>query len=227
VSNRLLEMPIRTSAIRALGGYTNVFAIESFMDEIAQGCGQDPVEFRLRHLASDPRARAVIRRCIEQAAWWHERSADPEGTGRGMAFARYKNTGAWCAVAVKVIATTHIRVEQVSIAADVGLAVNPEGVRSQLEGGAIQSCSWTLKEALKFDRQNFTTASWEDYPILRFPEVPSVQVSLIDAPHEPSLGAGEATQGPTAAAIANAVSDALGVRVRRLPITPEQVRAAM
>jgi len=227
VSNRLLEMPIRTSAIRALGGYTNVFAIESFMDEIAQGCAQDPVLFRLRHLSSDPRARAVIERCIGQAAWWHERSGDPEGTGRGMAFARYKNTGAWCAVAVKVIATTQIRVEQISIAADVGLAVNPEGVRSQLEGGAIQSCSWTLKEALNFDRENFTTSSWEDYPILRFSEAPPVQVSIIDAPHEPSLGAGEATQGPTAAAIGNAVFDALGVRVRRLPITPEQIRSAM
>jgi CO/xanthine dehydrogenase Mo-binding subunit len=140
-----------------------------------------------------------------------------------MAYARYKNTGAWCAVAVRVMAGTSIRVTDVSIAADVGQVVNPDGVKSQLEGGAVQSCSWTLKEQLRFDRDRITTRSWDDYPILKFSEAPRVQVALIDRPHEPSVGAGEASHGPTAAAIGNAVFNALGVRVRQLPITPEQI----
>jgi hypothetical protein len=225
IYNRLLEMPIRTSAIRALGGYTNVWAIECFMDELALSLKQDPVAFRLRHL-SDPRAIAVIQKTIAQAPWWHDHSDDEEGVGRGFAYARYKNTGAWCAVAVRILAGTSVRVTDISIAADVGLVINPDGVKSQLEGGAIQSCSWTLKEELKFSHEAITTRTWEDYPILMFSEVPAVTVSLIPQPNEPSVGAGEATQGPTAAAIGNAVFDALGVRIRQLPITMERILAA-
>ena len=226
VSHRLLEMPVRTSAIRALGGYANVFGIESFMDELAHASGQDPVAFRLRHL-SEPRARAVIEQAIAQAPWWHDRSRDVEGTGRGLAFARYKNTGAWCAVAVQVLAAGNIRVQRISIAADVGRVVNLDGVKTQLEGGAIQSCSWTLKEALPFSQGSITAQSWDDYPILAFSEVPLIDTCVIDQPHQPSLGAGEATQGPTAAAIGNAVFDALQLRVRTLPITPQQILASM
>jgi CO/xanthine dehydrogenase Mo-binding subunit len=224
VYNRLLEMPIRTSAIRALGGYTNVWAIESFMDELAIWLKQDPVAFRLQHL-SDPRAIAVIHQAIHQADWWHDRSHDEEGVGRGFAYARYKNTGAWCAVAVRILAGTTVRVTDISIAADVGLVVNPDGVKSQLEGGAVQSCSWTLKEELKFNHEAITTRDWGDYPILMFSEVPAVTVSIIHQPNEPSVGAGEATQGPTAAAIGNAVYDALGIRIRQLPITMERILA--
>ena len=224
VYNRLLEMPIRTSAIRALGGYTNVWAIESFMDELAIWLKQDPVAFRLQHL-SDPRAIAVIHQAIHQADWWHDRSHDEEGVGRGFAYARYKNTGAWCAVAVRILAETTVRVTDISIAADVGLVVNPDGVKSQLEGGAVQSCSWTLKEELKFNHEAITTRDWDDYPILMFSEVPAVTVSIIHQPNEPSVGAGEATQGPTAAAIGNAVYDALGIRIRQLPITMERILA--
>ena len=225
VYNRLLEMPIRTSAIRALGGYTNVWATECFMDELALSLQQDPVAFRLQH-QSDPRAKAVMERAIDQAPWWHDRSQDEEGVGRGFAYARYKNTGAWCAVAVRILAGTSVQVTDISVAADVGLVVNPDGVISQLEGGAVQSCSWTLKEELIFTEQAITTRSWDDYPILPFTEVPKITVSLIHQPHEPSLGAGEATQGPTAAAIGNAVHDALGVRVRKLPINMKQLMAA-
>jgi hypothetical protein len=225
VYNRLLEMPIRTSAIRALGGYTNVWAIECFMDELALSLKQDPIAFRLRHL-SDPRAIAVIRQAVDQAPWWLDRSNDEEGVGRGFAYARYKNTGAWCAVAVRILAGTSVRVTDISVAADVGLVINPDGVKSQLEGGAVQSCSWTLKEELMFSRQAITTRSWEDYPILMFSETPAVTVSLIDQPNEPSVGAGEATQGPTAAAIGNAVHDALGIRVRQLPIHMKNILAA-
>ena len=225
VYNRLLEMPIRTSAIRALGGYTNVWAIECFMDELAHSLKQDPVAFRLRHL-SDPRAIAVIRQAIDQAPWWQDRSNDEEGVGRGFAYARYKHTGAWCAVAVRILAGTSVRVTDISVAADVGLVINPDGVKSQLEGGAVQSCSWTLKEELMFSHQAITTRSWEDYPILMFSETPTVTVSLIDQPNEASMGAGEATQGPTAAAIGNAVHDALGIRVRKLPINMKNILAA-
>jgi CO/xanthine dehydrogenase Mo-binding subunit len=163
----------------------------------------------------------VIEQAVKQAPWWS--APGEEGVGRGMAYARYKNTGAWCAVAVRVVAGTSIRVTDVSIAADVGQVINPDGVKSQLEGGAVQSCSWTLKEQLRFDRDRVTTRSWEDYPILKFSEAPHVQVALIDRPHEPSVGAGEASHGPTGAAIGNAVFNALGVRVRQLPITPEQI----
>ena len=225
-TNRLLEMPIRTSAIRALGGYANVFAIESFIDELAHASGQDPVAFRMAHL-SDVRARAVIDKAIDAAPWWHDRRDDTEGTGRGIAYARYKHTGAWCAVAVRVVVQACVRVCDISIAADLGLVINPDGAANQLEGGAIQSSSWTLKEELRFSRSQITTRSWSDYPILLFSEAPVVTVSLIDRPHEPSLGAGEASQGPTAAAIGNAVFDALGVRVRQLPITPDRIVSAM
>jgi CO/xanthine dehydrogenase Mo-binding subunit len=225
VYHRLLEMPIRTSAIRALGGYTNVWAIECFMDELAFAARQDPVVFRLQHL-SDPRARDVVEKAIAQAPWWHDHSQDNEGVGRGFAYARYKNTGAWCAVAVRILAGASIRVTDISVAADVGLVINPDGVRSQLEGGAVQSCSWTLMEQLMFTSEAITTRSWEDYPILKFSEVPKVIVSIIDRPDQPAVGAGEATQGPTAAAIGNAVYDALGVRVRKLPLTLENIVAA-
>jgi CO/xanthine dehydrogenase Mo-binding subunit len=225
VYHRLLEMPIRTSAIRALGGYTNVWAIECFMDELAFAARQDPVVFRLQHL-SDPRARDVVEKAIAQAPWWHDHSQDNEGVGRGFAYARYKNTGAWCAVAVRILAGASIRVTDISVAADVGLVINPDGVRSQLEGGAVQSCSWTLMEQLMFTSEAITTRSWEDYPILKFSEVPKVIVSIIDRPDQPAVGAGEATQGPTAAAIGNAVYDALGVRVRKLPLTMENIVAA-
>lgn len=146
---RLPEMPIRTSAIRALGGYTNVWAIECFLDELALAAMQDPVEFRLQHL-SDPRACAVTKKAVEQAPWWHDHSQDEEGVGRGFACARYKNTSAWCAVAVRILAGATIRVTDISVAADVGLVINPDGVKSQLEAGAVQSCSWTLKEQLMF-----------------------------------------------------------------------------
>ena len=223
LSHRLLAMPIRTSALRSLGAFTNVFAIESFLDELAAEHGEDPLAHRLR-LLSEPRARAVLEAAARRANWagWAKR----EGRGHGIGFARYKGSGAWCAVIAEIEAGREIRVERLVIAVDVGLAINPDGVANQIEGGAIQAASWTLKEQVRFDRTRITSSSWDDYPILRFSEVPAVEVELLARPQEPSLGAGEAAQGPTAAAIANAVFDALGVRVRDLPITPEHIVAA-
>jgi nicotinate dehydrogenase subunit B len=214
--NYVRETPRRSSSLRSLGAYGNVFAIESFMDELAAVAGADPIEFRLRHL-KDPRGRAVLEKLSAQWKAWIGR----EAAGHGIGFARYKNIGAYCAVLAEVEAGEVLRVTRLVVAADVGLAINPDGVANQLEGGAIQSASWTLKEE---GRLGATT--WEDYPILKFSEVPPVEVIIIEN-QNPSLGAGEAAQGPTAAAIANALHHALGVRVRDLPLTPERIVKAM
>ncbi|HET6838539.1 MAG TPA: molybdopterin cofactor-binding domain-containing protein [Bradyrhizobium sp.] len=221
--HRLLTMPIRTSALRTLGGQGNVFAIESFIDELASTHGEDPVAFRLRHL-SDARAQDVIRSVARRASWKPEKQT---GRGYGLGFARYKNTGAYCAVVAEVEGAEDVSVKRLTIAVDVGEAINPDGVINQIEGGAIQATSWVLKERVRFDRQRITSNSWASYPILRFSEVPEVQVELISRPDSEPLGAGEAAHGPVTSAIANAVFDALGVRVRDLPITRDSLIAAM
>ncbi|MGB5081864.1 MAG: molybdopterin cofactor-binding domain-containing protein, partial [Burkholderiales bacterium] len=161
----------------------------------------------------------------KRAAWTAWKPA--EGWGHGIAFAKYKNLGAYCAVVAEVEVANEVRVKRLLMAVDVGLIVNPDGVRNQIEGGAIQSTSWTLREQVKLSPQGISSLGWEDYPILKFSEVPAVEIELIDRPELPSVGAGEAAQGPTAAAIANAVAHALGVRVRDLPLTPERIIAAI
>jgi CO/xanthine dehydrogenase Mo-binding subunit len=216
VKHYVRETPRRASSLRALGAYGNVFAIESFMHELAAEAGADPIEFRLKHL-KDPRARAVLEALKDSWRSWMKK----ENCGHGIGFARYKNIGAYCAVLAEVEAGEALRVKRLVLAADVGLAINPDGVANQLEGGAIQATSWTLKEEGRMG-----AVSWEDYPILRFSEVPAVEVRLLTN-ELPSLGAGEAAQGPTAAAIANALHNALGVRVRDLPLTPERIVKAM
>ena len=221
--HRLTAMPIRTSALRTLGAQGNVFAIECFLDELAAERSEDPVDFRLR-LLSDERAKDVIRAAANRANWKSDKQA---GTGYGIGFARYKNTGAYCAVIAEVEGAEDIRVRKLTIAVDVGEAINPDGVINQIEGGAIQATSWVLKERVRFDRQRITSTTWGSYPILRFSEVPDVQVELIQRPDSEPLGAGEAAHGPTTAAIGNAVFDALGVRVSHLPITRESLIAAM
>jgi CO/xanthine dehydrogenase Mo-binding subunit len=221
--HRLLTMPIRTSALRTLGAQGNVFAIESFLDELAAERGEDPVAFRLRHL-SDPRSREVIQSVARRANWKPHKQS---GIGYGVGFARYKNTGAYCAVIAEIEGAEDIRVRRLTIAVDVGEAINPDGVVNQIEGGAIQATSWVLKEQVRFDRERITSNSWSSYPILRFSEVPEVQVEVIARPELDPVGAGEAAHGPTTAAIANAVFDCLGVRVRNLPITRDSLIAAM
>jgi nicotinate dehydrogenase subunit B len=221
--HRLLTMPVRTSALRTLGAQGNVFAIESFLDELASGRGEDPVAFRLRHLG-DSRAQDVIRAAAKRANWKPDKRA---GVGYGFGFARYKNTGADCAVVAEIEGAEDIAVRRLTVAVDVGEAINPDGVINQIEGGAIQATSWVLKERVRFDRQGITSNTWGSYPILRFSEVPEVQVELIQRPDSEPLGAGEAAHGPVTAAIANAVYDALGVRVCDLPITRDSLIAAM
>jgi len=222
-SHRLLTMPIRTSALRTLGAQGNVFAIESFLDEIAAERGEDPVQFRLRHLR-DERAKDVIHAVARRARWKPEK---PTGTGYGIGFARYKNTGAYCAVVAEIASAEEISVKKLTVAVDVGEAINPDGVINQIEGGAIQAASWALKERVRFDRQRITSTSWTEYPVLRFSEVPDVEVELIQRPDADPVGAGEAAHGPVTAAIANAVFDALGVRARHLPITRDSLIAMM
>ena len=229
VTNHAVKpMPVRASTLRALGAYANVFAIESFMDELAAAAGVDPVEFRLRHL-SDVRARAVVEAAADRAGWRsRERSREGDvSRGMGIGFARYKNAGDYVAVVAEVEVAEAVRVRHAVAAVDCGRVVNPDGIRNQAEGGVIQAISWSLKEQVRFDRTRITTRNWDDYPILTFSEAPTVDTVLIDRPGEPSLGVGEGMAGPTAAAIANAVYDALGVRVRDLPITRERIVAAM
>ena len=222
-SHRLLTMPVRTSALRTLGAQGNVFAIESFLDELASERNEDPVAFRLRHL-SDPRAQDVIRAAAKRAHW---KPTPRDGIGYGIGFARYKNTGAYCAVVAEIEGAEDISVKRLTIAVDVGEAINPDGVINQIEGGAIQATSWVLKERVRFDGNRITSNSWTEYPILRFSEVPEVEVEVMARPDMEPLGAGEAAHGPVTAAIANAVFDALGVRVRNLPITRDNLIAAM
>jgi CO/xanthine dehydrogenase Mo-binding subunit len=234
VHHFIKEMPLRVSALRTLGAYANVFAIESFLDELALAASADPVAFRLAHV-KDPRARAVIEAVARKASWKPgEARGNGKGNGRdigrGIAFAKYKNLATYVAVIVDVEvdrASGQVSVPRAWAAADAGQIINPNGLANQIEGGVIQSTSWTLHEEVKFDPRGIKSRDWLGYPILTMPEVPNVAVELIDRPDERSLGAGEASQGPTAAAIANAFAAATGKRMRDLPLTPERVKAVL
>ncbi|MEZ5559595.1 MAG: molybdopterin cofactor-binding domain-containing protein [Pseudomonadales bacterium] len=212
--------PLRTSSLRSLGAHMNVFAIECFMDELAQLAGVDPVSFRRRHL-SDPRALAVLEAAVALAGGL--------AGNRGVGLARYKNQQAYAAVVAQVAVDEHsatVRVSDLWIAADAGRVVDPDGLINQLEGGAVQSLSWTLKEAVRFSPDAVESRDWDTYPVLRFDEVPEVATRLIDRPESRSLGAGEATQGPAAAAVANAIAAATGLRVRDMPLDADALRRA-
>ena len=216
-------LPLRTSALRSLGAFANVFAIESFIDELAEAAGENVVAFRRRHLA-DERANAVL----EAAAAGLASPSPIAGRGRGIGFAQYKNAKAYAAVGIELEVTdaAAVRLHRAVIAADAGQVVDPAGLTAQLEGGMLQAASWTLYEAVTFDAGGITSRDWESYPILSFDNVPEIETVLLDRPDAPFLGAGEATCGPTAAAIANAIKDATGLRLRRLPFTPDAIRAA-
>jgi CO/xanthine dehydrogenase Mo-binding subunit len=164
---------------------------------------------------------------VAKAARWLTGEKGDGTRGRGIGFARYKNLSAYCAVIAEVEADEAVRVRRVFAAVDAGQVINPDGLRNQIEGGIVQAVSWTLKEQVRFDRERVLSRSWETYPILGFGEVPEVEVSIIDRPDEPALGTGECAAGPTAAAVANALFNAMGVRARDLPLTPERIARAM
>jgi nicotinate dehydrogenase subunit B len=223
------SMPVRISAMRALGAYHNVFSIESFMTELAELADADPVEFRLKHL-DDPRARDVVEKAAKEFGWQKGQKA-PQGRGYGFAFARYKNLAAYCAIASEVEInreTGRPRLVRAVAAVDSGQVVNPDGIINQVEGAILQSMSWTLYEAVTFDDVRITSIDWQTYPILRFDGVPEkVDVHIINRPGQPFLGSGETGQGPAAASVANAVANAAGKRLRDLPLTRSKIKDAI
>jgi nicotinate dehydrogenase subunit B len=226
VHHLVAETPVRTSSLRGLGATINVFAIESAMDELAERAGMDPVDYRLSVL-TDPRAKAVVAHVAKMAAW---RPGLPIGTGkgRGIGFAMYKNRAAYCAVVADVEVDEVVRVTDVWCAADAGLVINPDGALNQLEGGVIQGISWALKEGVRLDSAGISSRDWESYPVVRFSEVPEVFCELVGATaDQPPLGIGEASGGPTVAAIGNAVAQALGARLRDLPLNRERIMDAL
>ncbi len=222
------DMPIRVSALRTLGAYANVFAIESFMDEMAALAKADPVAFRLAHL-KDPRAKAVVEK-VAAMSNWKAGEAGSLSRGRGIGFAKYKNLATYVAVIADVEidrATGKVRVTQAWAAADSGLIINPDGLKNQIEGGVLQSTSWTLYEQVRFDKSGIQSRDWASYPIMTMPDVPKVTVELINRTDQPSKGAGEASHGPAVAAIANAVANATGKRLRDLPLDAGRVKTAI
>ena len=225
VLHSLPDLPFRTSALRTLGGYANVFAAESFVDELADAAKVDPVQFRLQNL-SDPRAQTVIKTAARMSRWDKE-AARGGGRAAGIAFCRYKTTAAYVGVVAQVEVSEEVRVTRVDCAVDAGLAINPDGIINQIEGGIVQSISWTLKERIAFGPAGTTARTWEDYPILGFDEVPEIHIELIPQPELPPLGVGEAAHGPVGAAIANAVARALDYRIRDLPLTRERIIDAL
>ena len=229
------EAPLRISNLRAPGKIANAFAVESFVDEFASAAGLDAVQYRLRGL-SDPRAIDVLKRAAEMIGWQTRPSPNPRAAqgkvllGRGVSYVRYKQAENYVAVAMEVAvepATGKIAVPRVVCAHDCGLIINRDSLRNQIEGSILQTLSRTLHEEVKFDRSHVTSVDWASYPILAFPEMPAIEVALIDRPNLPPLGAGEAATAPVAAALANAVFDATGVRMRTVPFTSARVKAAM
>lgn len=222
-------MPLRVSAMRSLGAHLNIFSLESMLDELARVAGSDPLTFRLAHMR-DERARSVMQAATRAFGWSRRRKGDGR-IGCGMAFARYKNIGAYCAIAMEVEVereTGVVAIRRVNAAVDAGQPVNPDGIRNQVEGGILQSLSWAIHEEVTFDESKRTSFDWGTYPILRFDQVPdSVAVEVMQRPGLPFLGAGETAQGPTSAALANAIMDATGVRLRDMPLTPEKLKAAI
>jgi CO/xanthine dehydrogenase Mo-binding subunit len=231
----IADAPLRTSAIRAPGKIANTFAVESFTDEIAALAGADPLEFRLRHL-KNPRGVEVLRTVATRMSWQPRpagRTIDRAAavmTGRGLAYVHYKHDETIVAMGMEVEvtrATGAIRVTRVVCAQDCGLVINPDNVKSQVEGNIIQTLSRALHEDVTFDRQKVTSVDWATYPILKFPETPALDVELIQRLGEPPLGAGEAASAPVPAALSNAVFDATGVRLREVPFRPDRVKAAL
>ncbi|MFY9771387.1 MAG: molybdopterin cofactor-binding domain-containing protein [Xanthobacteraceae bacterium] len=230
----LKDTPLRPAPIRSPGKPANCFAVESFTDELAAAAGLDPVEFRLRGL-EDKRGAEAIRRAAALMNWQSRPSPSPNRNaalahGRGFAYVHYKHSESYVAMGMEVAverSSGRIKVERVACAFDCGQNINPDGARAQVEGSILQTLSRALMEEVQFDRSRVTSVDWSSYPILRFPDVPKLDIVLIDRPTEPPLGAGEAACTTVAAALANAVFDATGARLRTVPFTPERVKATL
>ena len=226
VEHHFLESsPVRVSALRSLGAHANVFAIECLMDELSEVSDQDPVAFRLKHLA-DPRARDVVQKVAEMSNW-HARGNAGSGIGYGMAYGRYKNKAGYCALVAQVEVSERVKVLKVWACVDAGKVVHLDGLRNQIEGGILQAISWSLHESVQWSDQGIGSNDWENYPILSFLDVPELDIHVVDDPSNPSLGSGEVVTGPCAGALGNAVAHALGIRARHLPLTPENLMLAM
>ena len=225
IHHLLPEVPMRTSSLRGLGAWANVYAIELFIDELAEIAGEDPVLYRLS-LLSDPRARRVVETAAEMSGWFGNEKPR-EGRARGFGFARYKNIASFAAVVAEVEVTEEVRLHRIWCAADAGLVISPDGARNQVEGGIIMGASFVMREEVRFAEGKVATTTWQDYPILRFSDVPEIEIRMIDNPNEPALGLGEASVGPTGAAIGNAVARALGRRIRDLPLTRERIMTTL
>lgn len=233
---------VRAAWLRGVSALPNTFAHESFIDELAHEAGADPLAFRLRHLA-DERAADLLRAVANEAGWREgERgtrgipAADGKLRGRGLAYARYIHSkfpgfgAAWSAWVVDLEVepdSGSIRVLRVVVGQDTGMMVNPDGVRHQVHGNVVQTLSRSLKEQVRFNADGVASREWGSYPLLTFPELPPISVVLMPRQHEAPLGAGESASLPGAPALANALFDATGIRLRRPPFTPESVRAAL
>jgi CO/xanthine dehydrogenase Mo-binding subunit len=226
VTEHVVQAPVRTSSLRGLGGPVNTYANECFVDELAELAGEDPVAFRLAQI-SDPRAIAVVERTAAMCGW-DERGAAGTGRGLGFAYCRYRDRGAFVAAAAALTVDTEVRLERMWCVTDCGQVINPDACKNQLEGGMIMAASWALKEQVKLAGRGIASTTWDDYPILRFDEVPPVDVELmLDQQHQRSSGTGEVSLGPALAAIGNAVAHALGARLRDLPFTRDRIARAL
>jgi CO/xanthine dehydrogenase Mo-binding subunit len=225
VTEHAVSAPVRTSSLRGLGGPVNTYAGECFVDELAELAGRDPLAYRLS-MISDPRARVVVEQVAEMADW-SGRGPAGLGKGLGLAFCRYRGRGAYVAVAAALTVETEVRLDHLWCVTDCGQVVNPDGCKNQLEGGMIMAASWALKEQVRLAGRGVASITWADYPILRFNEVPPVDVELIMAQDQPSTGTGEVSLGPALAAIGNAVAHALGARIRELPYTRERIASTL
>ncbi len=229
IAHWLKSAPLRPSNFRAPGKVANCFAVESFTDMLAHAAQRDPVAFRLQGL-SDPRGIEVIRRAAALIGWQPRTSPIAAGTGRGFAYIHYKHNESYVAMAMDVAvdrSSGSIRVRRVACAHDCGLVINPDALKAQIEGNILQTLSRTLFEEVAFDRSRVTSVDWATYPILTFPDAPEILIDIVNRPTEPPLGAGEASATPVPAALANAVFDAVGVRLTTVPFTRQRVRAAL
>lgn len=232
--HRLKEAPLRPGHVRAPGKVANCWAVESFVDEIAHAVGEDPVQYRLKRL-TDPRAVAVVKRTAEMLDWQPRSTprtlvAKGKLTGRGFSYVRYRGNEVYVAMAMQVgvdAATGKVSVERVVCAHDCGLVVNPDALKNQMEGSIVQALSKMLHEEVRFDRSRVTGVDWTSYPVIRFPDVPPIEIALVDRPDQPLMGAGEGTLSPVGGALGNAIFDATGVRLTTVPFTPARLKAAM